>query len=297
MSKFSSGDVSTLTGPVDVKHGGGVTYHDSSIELGTGDDGNILNVPSWDPAAELLRLCRVRITGLFLISTNGISSSESVWGALLPSPSRSTSSQSSSSSSTQLVVIKLNLTACCCCGWGWSSGWSSAMLWITWFSLISSVSVGLLTVELPSKYDASVLNIIRWRRTVVFAIWLVWFFFLSVVVRLISVWLHGVGGCFFFFRFFGIHNNTHTQVLWLRVQAKFYFLLFLYSNLMRSINIISWVFIIIFKRCSVLVLYSSVLLRCYNEIISALKFYAIKLFDRYWIFNDDFSCRSILSVE
>lgn len=46
MSKFSSGDVSTLTGSVEVKHGGGVTYHDSSIELGTGDDGNKLNAPS-----------------------------------------------------------------------------------------------------------------------------------------------------------------------------------------------------------------------------------------------------------
>lgn len=162
MSKFSSGEVSTLTGPVDVKHGGGVTYHDSSIELGTGDDGNKLNAPSWDPAAELLRLCRVRIIGLFLISTNGISSSESVWGELLPSPSQSTSSQSSSSSSAQLVVIKLNLTACC---W-WSSSWSSEiLLLIDWFSAIGSVSVGLLTLELPSKYDANVLNIIRRQRT------------------------------------------------------------------------------------------------------------------------------------
>lgn len=46
MSKFSSGDVSTLIGPVEVKHGGGVTYHDSSIEFGIGDDGNKLNAPS-----------------------------------------------------------------------------------------------------------------------------------------------------------------------------------------------------------------------------------------------------------
>lgn len=45
MSKFSIGDVSTLTA-VDVKHGGGVTYHDSSIELGTGDDGSKLKAPS-----------------------------------------------------------------------------------------------------------------------------------------------------------------------------------------------------------------------------------------------------------
>lgn len=213
MSKFSSGDVSTLTGPVDVKHGGGVTYHDSSIELGTGDDGNILNVPSWDPAAELLRLCRVRITGLFLISTNGISSSESVWGALLPSPSRSTSSQSSSSSSTQLVVIKLNLIACCCCGWGWSSGWSSAMLWITWFSLIGSVSVGLLTVELPSKYDASVLNIIRWRRTVVFAIWLVWFFFFLLLFDWYLFGYTELAAVFFLSFLWYSQQHTHTSSL------------------------------------------------------------------------------------
>ena len=67
-------------GPVEVKHGGGVTYHDSSIELGRIDVGDKLSRPSCDPAPELFLLCRPRCkVGAFFISTNGISSSESVW--------------------------------------------------------------------------------------------------------------------------------------------------------------------------------------------------------------------------
>lgn len=71
-------------GPVDVKHGGGVTNHDSSIELGKMEVGDKLSNPSCEPAPELLRLCRPRLnkTGAFFISTNGISSSESVCGWL-----------------------------------------------------------------------------------------------------------------------------------------------------------------------------------------------------------------------
>lgn len=146
ISRFSSGDVSTLTGPVDVKHGGGVTYHDSSIELGN-DVGNKLKAPSWEPAAELLRLCLVRKIGLFFISTNGISSSESVCGPLSPADSSRTTINQSSSSSSQLVVVRLYLMSC-----------SSATVL---FFCSGSISVGLLEVEFPSKYDANVLNIIQ----------------------------------------------------------------------------------------------------------------------------------------
>lgn len=38
ISKFSSGDVSTVTGPVEVKHGGGVTNHDSSTTESNEED-------------------------------------------------------------------------------------------------------------------------------------------------------------------------------------------------------------------------------------------------------------------
>lgn len=65
-------------GPVDVKHGGGVTNHDSSIEFGKIDVGDKLRSPSREPAPELLRLCRPRICGAFFISTKDSSSSESV---------------------------------------------------------------------------------------------------------------------------------------------------------------------------------------------------------------------------
>lgn len=38
MSRFSSGDVSSVIGPAEVKHGGGVTNHDSSIPILGNDD-------------------------------------------------------------------------------------------------------------------------------------------------------------------------------------------------------------------------------------------------------------------
>lgn len=38
MSKFSSGDVSSVIGPADVKQGGGVTNHDSSIPMFGNED-------------------------------------------------------------------------------------------------------------------------------------------------------------------------------------------------------------------------------------------------------------------
>lgn len=178
ISRFSNGDISMMIGPVDVKHGGGVTNQDSSIELGRIEFGKRLSKPSRVPApAELLRLCRPRLcntTGAFLISTKGISSSESVCGGLsaietweiqknfiiffayqiyqFPNiPSLSTINQSDSSSSHDLTVTFL-------CGFGnTSTVGSSRCCWIFCWSTLFSVS---LVVEFPRKYDANDWNII-----------------------------------------------------------------------------------------------------------------------------------------
>lgn len=56
ISRFSNGDISIDTGPTLVKHGGGVTNHDSSMELGRMEWGDRLRRPSCDPAPEWFRL-------------------------------------------------------------------------------------------------------------------------------------------------------------------------------------------------------------------------------------------------
>lgn len=86
ISRFSNGDISMLTGPTLVKHGGGVTNHDSSMLLGSSEAGDRLSRPSCEPAPEWLRLWprprRNGTTGAFLICTTWSSSSESVWAGL-----------------------------------------------------------------------------------------------------------------------------------------------------------------------------------------------------------------------
>nr|CAI5866333.1 unnamed protein product [Callosobruchus analis] len=108
MSRFSSGDVSTCTGPAEVKQGGGVTNHDSSMAVQEG--------------REEVELDRVRAFGLRAergeaalgAAGSSISSSSSPKSRLhsepaseLPSLSRSTITHSPSS---YLINIRLTQT-------------------------------------------------------------------------------------------------------------------------------------------------------------------------------------------